>query len=90
MHAGIYGPIDLLSLVMNKYFSLFVDDFSYQTWDYFLIEKIETFETFKKFEVLVETENGHLIKALRINRVVSSPLNNLMTFGINPMELKDF
>ncbi|KAJ9559520.1 hypothetical protein OSB04_004680 [Centaurea solstitialis] len=44
------------------------NDFSRKCWSYFLIEKSQAFETFKKFKVLVEKEAGVEIKCLRTDR----------------------
>ena len=41
--------------------------FSRKTWVYFLKEKSEVFENFKKFKSLVEKESGLVIKAMRSN-----------------------
>ena len=62
------GPIDPISLVKNRYFLLFIDDFSRKTWVYFLKEKLEVFNAFKKFKVLVEKQSGYYIKAMRSDR----------------------
>jgi len=42
----------------NRYFILFIDDFSRMTWVYFLKVKLEVFGIFKKFKVLVEKQSG--------------------------------
>jgi len=39
VHANIYGPMKTLSLNKNKYFIIFVEDFSRRTWVYFITEK---------------------------------------------------
>ena len=64
VYADIYGPINPYSLGKNKYFLLFINDFSRKTWVYFLREKFEAFDVFKKLKVLVENESGFFIKAL--------------------------
>ena len=56
------------SLGKNNYFLLFIDDFSRKTWVYFLKQKSEVFEAFKKFKAAVENESGQKIKALRSDR----------------------
>ncbi|CAN1222821.1 Retrovirus-related Pol polyprotein from transposon TNT 1-94 [Linum grandiflorum] len=68
VHTDRCGPITPTSLGKNKYFLLFIDDYSRKTWVYFLKEKSETFEAFKKFKALVEKESGRYIKALRSDR----------------------
>ncbi|GAU34810.1 hypothetical protein TSUD_394360 [Trifolium subterraneum] len=60
IHTDVCGPIKPRSLGKSNYFLLFVDDFSRKTWVYFLKEKSEVFENFKKFKALVEKESGRL------------------------------
>ena len=52
----------------NRYFILFIDDFSRMTWVYFLKEKSEVFGVFKKFKALIENQSGKRIKVLRSDR----------------------
>nr|KYP66220.1 Retrovirus-related Pol polyprotein from transposon TNT 1-94 [Cajanus cajan] len=68
IHTDVCGPIKPRSLGKSNYFLLFIDDFSRKTWVYFLKEKSEVFENFKKFKAHVEKESGLLIKALRSDR----------------------
>ena len=49
----------------NRYFILFIDDFSRMTWVYFLKAKSEVFGIFKKFKAFVEKQSGKQIKVLR-------------------------
>ena len=39
IHVDVHGPINPSSLGKNKYFLLFIDDFSRKTWVYFLKQK---------------------------------------------------
>ena len=68
VHSDVCGPFNPPSFGKNKYFLLFIDDFSRKTWVYFLKEKSEVFETFKNFKALVEKQSGYEIKALRSDR----------------------
>ncbi|KAK4395889.1 Retrovirus-related Pol polyprotein from transposon TNT 1-94 [Sesamum angolense] len=52
----------------NRYFILFIDDYSRMTWVYFMREKSEVFKVFKKFKNLVEKQSGRSIKVLRSDR----------------------
>jgi transposase len=45
----------------------FIDEFSQNTWIYFLRKKSEVFEKFKEFKVLVENQTKRIIKVLRKN-----------------------
>jgi len=62
------GPITPESFSGKRYFISFIDDFSRKAWVYFLKEKSEVFEIFKKFRVMVENETNRTIKAIRSDR----------------------
>ncbi|KAL1352527.1 hypothetical protein AAHE18_06G173600 [Arachis hypogaea] len=68
IHTDVCGPIKPLSLGKSVYFLLFIDDYSRKIWVYFLKQKSEAFEAFKKFKALIEKEGGYEIKALRTDR----------------------
>ena len=50
-----------------KYFVLFIDDYSKNTWIYFLKAKDEVFDRFQEFRSLVENQTGRKIQVLRSN-----------------------
>ncbi|GAB2283017.1 hypothetical protein Dimus_039573 [Dionaea muscipula] len=68
IHTDICGPITPSSYGEKRYFLTFIDYFSRKTWVYFLKEKSEAFDVFKKFKVAVQNEIGETIKALRSDR----------------------
>jgi hypothetical protein len=47
------------------YYVSFIDDFSRNTWIYFLRKKSEVFDKFKEFKALVENQTEKKIKVLR-------------------------
>ena len=53
------------SLSGFEYCITFIDDFSRNTWIYFLKEKSEVFEKFKEFKALIENLSDKKIKTLR-------------------------
>jgi len=53
------------SLEGSRYYVTFIDDFSRKVWVYFLKNKFDVFETFKKWKAMVETESGLKLKCLR-------------------------
>ena len=65
IHTDVCGPMRTPSHGNNRYFILFIDDFSRMTWVYFLKEKLEVFGVFKKFKALAENQSGKRIKVLR-------------------------
>jgi len=52
------------------YYVSFIDDFSRNTWIYFLKKKSEVFDMFKEFKALVENQIEKKIKVLRIDNGV--------------------
>ncbi|GJZ28589.1 retrovirus-related pol polyprotein from transposon TNT 1-94 [Tanacetum coccineum] len=68
IHSDICGPISPQSSSEKRYVINFIDDFSRKCWSYFLTEKSQALETFKKFKVLVEKEAEVEIKCLRTDR----------------------
>ena len=53
------------SLSGYVYYASFLDDYSCETWIYFLKNKDEVFERFKEFKALVENLSKKKIKVLR-------------------------
>ncbi|KAK4386664.1 Retrovirus-related Pol polyprotein from transposon TNT 1-94 [Sesamum angolense] len=68
IHTDVCGPMRTPSHEQNRYFILFIDDYSRMTWVYFMREKSEVFKVFKKFKNLVEKQSGRSIKVLRSDR----------------------
>lgn len=68
VHTDVCGPMNTLSHGKNRYFILFIDDFTRMTWVYFMRQKSEAFVIFKKFKALVEKQSGRFIKMLRSDR----------------------
>ncbi|KAL0379260.1 UNVERIFIED_CONTAM: Retrovirus-related Pol polyprotein from transposon TNT 1-94 [Sesamum radiatum] len=67
-NSSILTSADHPSHEQNRYFILFIDDYSRMTWVYFMREKSEVFKIFKKFKNLVEKQSGQRIKVLRSDR----------------------
>jgi hypothetical protein len=56
IHSDVFGPIPVPSLDKSMYYVSFIDDFSRNTWIYFLRKKSEVFDKFKEFKALVENQ----------------------------------
>ena len=65
MHTDVWGPAQVSSLGGSLYYVTFIDDATRKVWIYFLRQKSDVFETFKKWRSLVENEIGKKIKCLR-------------------------
>ena len=65
IHTDVSGPMKTESLSGNKYFLLFIDDYTRMCWVYFIRLKSEVFHVFKQFKALVENQCNLSIKDLR-------------------------
>ena len=65
VHSDVFGPVSVLSLGKSMYYVSFIDDFSRNTWIYFLRKKFEVFDIFKEFKALVESHIEKKINVLR-------------------------
>eukprot|EP00253_Pinus_taeda_P019173 PITA_19173 len=68
IHSDLCALMQAASLVGSQYFLTFIDDFTRNTWVYFLKNKSEVFEKFRNFKALVENQSGMHIKVLRTDR----------------------
>ena len=65
VHTDLWGLSPVASLRGSRYYITFIDDSSRRVWVYFLKNKSDVFETFKKWKAMVETETGLKVKCLR-------------------------
>jgi hypothetical protein len=65
IHSDVFGPVLVQSLGKSVYYVSFIDDFSRNTWIYFLRNKSKVFDKFKEFKALVENQTKEKIKVLR-------------------------
>ena len=65
MHTDVWGPAQVSSLGGFLYYVTFIHDAIIKVWIYFLRQKSDVFQTFKKWKCLVENETGKKLKCLR-------------------------
>jgi hypothetical protein len=65
IHSDVFRSMPIPSLGKSVYYVLVVDDFSRNTWIFFLRKKYEIFDKFKEFKALVENQTEKKIKVLR-------------------------
>jgi hypothetical protein len=65
IHSDVFGPIHIYSPRIYMYYVPFIDDFSRNTWIYFLKKTSEVFDKFKEFKAMVENQIEKKIKVLR-------------------------
>ena len=80
VHNDVFGPMNVPSWGKSVYYVSFIDDFSRNTWVYFLKKKSEVFNTFKAFKTLVENQTEKKIEVLRTNNVESFVVRNLKNY----------
>jgi transposase InsO family protein len=61
----VFGPVSVPSLGESVYYVSFIDDFSRNTWIYFLRNKYEVFDMFKEFKDLVKNQIEKIMKVMR-------------------------
>ena len=67
IYIGVFSVVPIPSLRGSLYYVTFIDDFSRNTWLYFLKNKLEVFNKFKEFKALMENQIEKKIKVLRTN-----------------------
>jgi hypothetical protein len=67
VHKDVCGPMPRKSLSGCEYYLTFIDDYSRNTWIYFLKSKSEVFTRFQEFRALVENQSGKRIKVLQLD-----------------------
>ena len=65
IHSNVCGPMSSNSLRGYAYYVSFIDDFSRNTWVYFMKNKDEVFSKFKEFKALIENHTEKKIKTFR-------------------------
>jgi hypothetical protein len=70
IHSDLMDPFPHPSINIERFFLIFVDDFSRFTWIYFLRQKSEVFQHLKDFKALVETQSEKKIKVLQTDNGV--------------------
>jgi transposase InsO family protein len=64
VHGDVFRPVSMPSLGKSVYYVSFIDEFSRNTWIYFLKKKSKVFDRFKEFKALVENQTEKIIKVL--------------------------
>ena len=80
VHMDLIGPLEIESFGGAKYVLSIIDDFSRFSFVYFLKQKSETFENFKKFRKLAENQLGRKIRAIKSDSGGEFISNEFKTF----------
>jgi transposase InsO family protein len=67
LHTDVWGLDHVSSLGVSHYYVTFIDDATRKTWVYYIRQKSDVFDTFKKWKDLVENETRKRLKCLRSN-----------------------
>src|SRR5262249_35725761 len=68
IHSDLWGPAPIQTPSHKKYYASFTDDHSRYTHVWLMTAKDETFETYKAYEALLETQFSARIKKLHTDR----------------------
>ena len=71
LHMDLLGPTTYRSNGGNCYCLVVVDDYSRYIWVFFLHDKADTYDTFKKFLIRAENEFELKLKKVRVTMEVS-------------------
>jgi transposase InsO family protein len=80
IHSDVWGPAPIESFNGNKYFVLFIDDFSRTTWLYLMKNKSEVFSHFQEFYNFVENQFNAKIKIFRTDNGTEFVNQNFSNF----------
>ena len=69
-----------MSTGYNRHFLTFIDDYSINTWVYFLKRKSKVFNCFKKFKVIIKKQSGYNIITLRSDQGEEYTSNDFEAF----------
>ena len=83
VHINLWGPSPVASLGGSRYYITFIDDYSRKVWVYFLKNKSDVFDTFKRWKAMVKTVTSLKLKCLRSN-IRGEYVVSMFLFGIVP------
>ena len=80
VHSNVCGPMSVHSISGYSYSVTFIDDYSRKTWIYFSKVKLEVFERFREFKILMENQTGKKIRVLRTDNGGEYTSNEFMEY----------
>ena len=76
LHMDLFSPTTYRSIGENCYCHMVVDDYSRYIWIFFLHDKADTYDTFKKFLTRDENENEFELKVKKVRSDNGSEFRN--------------
>ncbi|GKC16338.1 putative RNA-directed DNA polymerase, partial [Tanacetum coccineum] len=83
IHTDVYVPTSVASIGGSRYYVTFIEDNSRKVWVYFLKNKSEVFNTFKKWKAAVENETNLQNGIRMLKTVLETPQQNGVAERIN-------
>jgi transposase InsO family protein len=80
IHSDVCGPFSIASTAKHMYYVIFVDDFSWKCWIFFMQKKDQTFSKFLNLKHLLRKKLDRKVKALKSDNggeYVSNEFKNL-------------
>ena len=67
IHSDVWGPSPISTPGGSRYFVIFVDDFSRNTWIYLFKNRSELYQIYRDFTKMIKTQFSKPIKVFRSN-----------------------
>lgn len=80
VHTDVGGPQAISSMNGNKYYIVFIDDYTIFSWIYFLKSKAEVANIFWRFKAWVENQNNCWLRIIRSDNGKSTKMKLLTSF----------
>ena len=64
-HTNVWEPSTVTSLGGSNYYVTFIDDSTRKVWVYFLNNKFDVFDAFKKWKAMIKNETNLKVKCLK-------------------------
>jgi hypothetical protein len=80
--SDVCAPMSSASLTGSLYYVVFIDDFSWKSWIFFMKTKGQVFSRFQEFKALVENHTGKKIRVLRLNNGGEYTSKDFMDFCV--------
>jgi hypothetical protein len=82
VHSDVWSPTPFISIGGHKYYIIFIDDFSYHTWIYFMKHHTDALFIYKNFSAMIRTHFDTSMLVFHVNSIgeyISDALRQVLT-----------